>query len=883
MDSLLTRRAHIGLLSCIALMVLHQAMRWSWYIEDSGICFAYARNLATGEGLVPFPGGERIEAYSDPSWVALLAMFYALGLDGFAVAKPLGMIFGAGTLYNVWWLVRQVLDRPGQPDRSQQALIAPLALAANAQFAIWSASGLENALFCFLLSAAMLRTVREIDAPDSHPRPLSALLYLLLALTRPEGVMYGCLGFVLLAMGNGLAGWRKTTRWLAILLVPLLLAEIARIVYFAWPWPNTFYAKIASRPSTLLDWDSRGWLQLRGWSDRLWHGYFAPVYVLGLASASGTRLRIGIGIVAAVAVCVWMPGDLPSVLGPLWTGALLLAGLSLSLLGVGTDGQTVRLLCGLSLFAGLCFTLVADGDWMLAFRFMSLVSAPLAVLFALGLRDVVSLLGARVEEALAVPRSDGTGPAYAITLGLGLGLLAPPNVRQTRDHMLHNQDVTLEAVRKRVNLVRGLARRSFYDGPISTLDIDQGAFLWWAPDLELHDLGKLIDIPMAHHWFQQRAFMREYLFEEEAPTFANVGGWWVGHTGLRRYPEWTRDYFETPGYQTIWGWRFEGLFARRDLVVADRVDGVVGRTSFDGALALAGFALLAPWVPGTYGYLEAPLEVLATSEKGRPNKLVAFLSRGNTVVASWDLPLGYGFFPQHWWRMGEVFRGKHAIAIPEALPAGIYDLGFVLFDADGEIVEATALPPEAASDGPVYARGEVRFPAAVQVVSVRTRDERIAEIREEISRLAASRDCAQAEAAFVSLLRHRPRDQRWEERQRPLVAGTLADCWASTASASERPQDLLARAHSWDHRSPVLAAEGAAVAARLLADGHRARAAGDWQDAYDAFRDVLSFQPWRAWARRYAEEARDERLGLTHDTIIGIGGEDDLRATEERH
>ena len=38
-----------------------------------------------------------------------------------------------------------------------------LALAANAQFAIWSASGLENALFCLLLAGAVHRTLIEAE------------------------------------------------------------------------------------------------------------------------------------------------------------------------------------------------------------------------------------------------------------------------------------------------------------------------------------------------------------------------------------------------------------------------------------------------------------------------------------------------------------------------------------------------------------------------------------------------------------------------------------------------------------------------------------------------------------------------------------------------
>ena len=41
-----------------------------------------------------------------------------------------------------------------------------------------------------------------------------------------------------------------------------------------------------------------------------------------------------------------------------------------------------------------------------------------------------------------------------------------------------------------------------------------------------------------------------------------------------------------------------------------------------------------------------------------------------------------------------------------------------------------------------------------------------------------------------------------------------------------------------------------------------ARSGQDWQEAYERFSDVLAIDAQRSWARRYAEEARDYRLGL---------------------
>ena len=55
-----------------------------FFIEDSGISFAYAKHFAEGEGFVAYPGGERVEGFSNPLWTfngcLLLCWFVCVGL-----------------------------------------------------------------------------------------------------------------------------------------------------------------------------------------------------------------------------------------------------------------------------------------------------------------------------------------------------------------------------------------------------------------------------------------------------------------------------------------------------------------------------------------------------------------------------------------------------------------------------------------------------------------------------------------------------------------------------------------------------------------------------------------------------------------------------------
>jgi hypothetical protein len=871
-------------LGCIAGMVVHQAFRWSWYIEDSAICFAYARNLVEGHGLVPSPGGERVEAYSDPLWVAILAVFQAVGLDGFTVSKPLAMLFGVGTLFSTWRLAARALPEHLGPG----ALLAPVALALNAQFAIWSASGLENALFCLLLSAGLLRTLIEIE---DGGLPWSAVLYLLLALTRPEGLGYAALAGFAYLVGTRGRGWRPAAIWAGVVLGPYLALELVRIWYFAWPLPNTFYAKITGRANAPLNWSGRGWNQMREWADRLWQGWLAPVYAVGLTGLGRRSTRIALGVVGLLAVLLLWPGpedlqrlpfwpDLPRPPQVYLVGRLLLlfaAGLALPGLALGGPGGPTRALCGWTAIFGLGFAIYADGDWMGGFRFMSLVTPPLATLLAVGLVELADA----IEQATTGQRA-WLHAGWLAAAG-GVGLVVPPNLWATRDHVGFNQDVTVDAIQKRVDYLRSVARRTFYDGPISNLDIDQGAFLWHAPDFRELDMGLLVEVPMARHWFQQRPFVREYLFDEVRPTFANVGGWWTDYTGFRKYREWSQQYFETPGYKTIWGWPFVGVFARRDLVLADRWDGTAGRkVGFDWDIALEGWEQPAPWVAGEPGYLEAPFSVATPRKEGQEVAVVGFVAKDGAVLASFSLPMGYGLLPMKSWRAGEVFRGRHAIPVPPGLPPGRYDLGFVLTGPRGRIIPAEQLPDGALADPPALARGEVRFPGAIEVVAAAELDRRIDAVRAELADQASHGECEAAESTWVRLKRHRPEDWAWQDEQQVGVAPELAECWAARAEHdSRRPVDALAWAHRWDPDSPTLERVGGPIADRLYDEGLRARAVQDWETAYDRFADLLRFEPWRAWARRYAEEARDHRLGLTGDVRNGIGGYDDYRGPDQ--
>ncbi len=203
-----------------ALAVAHQLLFAGWWIDDAAITFSYARNLVNGDGLVPWPGGERVEGYSDPTWLLLIAAGLAVRLDPFVWAKILGAAFGVVTVVLVGRLAGELADEEDVPATS----LAPVLLAGSAQFAIWSASGLENGLFGMLLVAGILGLLRELRTGGA---PWSALAFLALVWTRPEGAMYAVVALAwsaLVALRDRRGGW-AVARWSLVVVVPSLALE----------------------------------------------------------------------------------------------------------------------------------------------------------------------------------------------------------------------------------------------------------------------------------------------------------------------------------------------------------------------------------------------------------------------------------------------------------------------------------------------------------------------------------------------------------------------------------------------------------------------------------------------------------------------------------
>jgi hypothetical protein len=242
--------------------------------DDTFIHLQYARHLADGQGLV-FNRGERVYGCTSPLWVTLIADGMALGFDGLAVARAIGVVATLASVGFFMQLMRRTLVSP------ELRALATVAWASHAWMIRWSASGMETPLAVALVLAGF---VAFTEGRQVGSRPVrTGSLWALAALTRPEVGFLLLIWCVLLIVD---AHNREGLRRLVFGMLPAVTIYGAWLtfarLYFGTFWPHTLSAKTAGSGG----WDDRValvWREARivGATD----GVFVGLLVLAAAFA----------------------------------------------------------------------------------------------------------------------------------------------------------------------------------------------------------------------------------------------------------------------------------------------------------------------------------------------------------------------------------------------------------------------------------------------------------------------------------------------------------------------------------------------------------------------------------------------------------------------
>jgi hypothetical protein len=584
-------RGAVAVLLPTALAAAHASLYGRWEVDDAGITFAYARSVATGAGPVLQVGQPPVEGFSDPAWLALLALGRVLGLfdhgawfgvpDYVAYPKTLAILLLA-VVFGAFLAAASAVSR--YP--ATVTAVAGCTCALIPSFVIWSVSGLENALLAVAVAVQAAVLVRSgAGSSDARrrrwwrfgacpglagagPAVACGLLAALAALTRPEGAIYAAsYPLALLLVGRG--WWRCL--WTGALSVAAFAVPFG--AYLAWrfatfgQWlPTTAVAKSQGLPTVAGFAKVGGLIGYAGW----------PAVLVGavlVGAALTRRVAIDHGVSARRAVAPAAVGDTGRHAAPADAAPRRLAAPADDppTGAVGTPARPGRASTAVALLlVPLGLALVAFGvlipDWMEQYRF----ATPVWVLAPF----VIVLAGAEVVAGL---RWRGRALLGAVTVAAAAlsGAGFATDVATFRDAPTAPMCLIVTNTGREFNGymdILGLRSATFFAPEIGGAALTGRALLF--------DGGGLAQPTIARFWAaKDPAGIRDYVLDVVKPTFIRAHGQFRPFIGLDADPRFQRDYVEigpTPNTGANW--------VRRDLV---RDDATMAKLKAWGVTALA--------------------------------------------------------------------------------------------------------------------------------------------------------------------------------------------------------------------------------------------------------------------------------------------------------
>lgn len=306
------RRLAVPVALALGLLYALVVVRCAWLNDDAFITLRTVDNLVNGLGATWNPV-ERVQVYTHPLWMLLLAALYALWPSAWGVALALSI---ALSLAAAGLLALRVARS------AAHAALALALLTLSRAYVDYSTSGLENPLTHLLLVLFALR----LAAPGGGARRLLAL-----SLLAGLGMLNRLDALLLFAPALALEAWRarelavpRRLGTLALGFLPLVLWELFSLVYYGSLVPNTAHAKLGTGLAA-------GALAEQGLHYLLSSARFDPAgaLVLGVGLARGLwrRSPLALGGLLYLAYAVMVGGDFMA--GRFLTAPLLCAVLCL--------------------------------------------------------------------------------------------------------------------------------------------------------------------------------------------------------------------------------------------------------------------------------------------------------------------------------------------------------------------------------------------------------------------------------------------------------------------------------------------------------------------------------------------------------------------------
>jgi arabinofuranosyltransferase len=210
----------------------------AWIGDDAYITFRVVDNFIHGYGLT-FNPDERVQAYTHPLWMLLLSAVYVLTSNLFYTTLALSYVlcvlalaFVFRSLDNLW----------------RGVLFVGLLLSSKA-FVDYTSSGLEYPLSFLLLCVFYSRFLAlspYVAAISAREIIVFGALASLAFLNRSDAILLYVGPLAYLAFLAWPAHRRRLAMYFAVAFAPVAAWLLFSYVYYGFPFPNTYYAKVAT-------------------------------------------------------------------------------------------------------------------------------------------------------------------------------------------------------------------------------------------------------------------------------------------------------------------------------------------------------------------------------------------------------------------------------------------------------------------------------------------------------------------------------------------------------------------------------------------------------------------------------------------------------------
>ena len=239
MDLSNTERAESTLVTgCLLAVFTYVFLANAWIGDDAYITFRVVDNFVNGYGLT-FNPGERVQAYTHPLWMLLLSAAYVVTSNLFYTTLAVSYAFCVATLTVAFKSLKDVW---------RSALFFGVLLSSKA-FIDYTSSGLEYPLSFLLLSIFYCRFFSSVrNGVIVSPADLMAFgaIASLAFLNRSDSILLYAGPLAYLAWTAWPAYRFRLAVYFAIAMAPVALWLAFSYVYYGFPFPNTYYAKVAT-------------------------------------------------------------------------------------------------------------------------------------------------------------------------------------------------------------------------------------------------------------------------------------------------------------------------------------------------------------------------------------------------------------------------------------------------------------------------------------------------------------------------------------------------------------------------------------------------------------------------------------------------------------